>query len=239
MLKEVLVNNNLATEKTGLMVVYWGWFVTVAIVYCLILPTFQQHFSTLIMSSLGKLLIYSFLLFPFFYFPFICVVVWKNADKYTQRKIYSDLAKVSAIVGTMFLVGNGILIVGKLLIKLIFFSFITMTTLAAVNTAVVQPTMAINQIINKELSGVLGQEAELMTETIKENFFTYQYRLPNQDVKNIDKQNFYNTIRTSLIHTICNNLKGTLPQKFKFSFTYLDNKGTVITTIPISPSDCN
>jgi len=88
----------------SLVKTYWLFGVAPSVIFYLAL-TYVQHQGDILASGFGVLFVCGFVLFFFIiYSGFICIAIWRSANKYQGMKKYAILAKVAAIFGVMALI---------------------------------------------------------------------------------------------------------------------------------------
>jgi hypothetical protein len=207
-----------------LVIAYWVFGVMVSFAYNILYQIIIANISTITIGPLGHTLIYAFAAFPFFYFPFIFVAIWRSANKYTKSKWWSSLAQIAVFAGSLSLLYNGIDLAQGL------FSENSLSS-GEINEQIV--------IINKNLPKMLDNETELTNVTFENNVISFNYRIIESDNFRIDKNKFID-LDKSIITNFCKEplLKSILAGGGSVAYIYKDNQGNVVNRAVVNGASC-
>lgn len=82
---------------------YWLFGVVASIMFNITF-TYIGYQDDTFTSGFGGFIVLGWLLFYFIYSVFICVAIWRSANKYQGLQRYAVLAKVAVILGVMALI---------------------------------------------------------------------------------------------------------------------------------------
>jgi hypothetical protein len=205
--------------KVRLVITYWVWNVAAWIAYYFI----AKSLVSLHIDSKTIYLTYLVIAFPFFYFPFMYIAIWNSANNYKKSKKWAYLAKLSVILGSIFLVIAGINT------YYLYWEIFGSSIGKVVNS------------LNKKAPFKIDKETVFMSASYNKNILSYNYKLIDLDASKIDKSIFYTHFKRISINIACR--KGGLKpimayNDINISYNYFDKNSSFIQNIIVNKNDC-
>lgn len=217
--------SNLLKGHVPLVITYWLFGVIPAIIYRLIGIIFEKYYSIIVAIPHIEWLFYLYLIVPFIYFPFIYVAIWRSSNHYTKNKLWPILAKISVVLGALFLI----------------LGIVYITQYFAHKNDINYQVSEDVRLSQKSLPIKISPEMELVQISFNKNTLSYVYQLNSKKKTDLNIPFFSSLMKPQLINIVCNNegLKSYLLRGVIFSNTVLDHEHVEIYHINITPGDCH
>ena len=207
--------------EVSLVRTYWIFGVLVGALFTIASVVIEFNYIQL-SKSFGQFPMYVLLAAQYTYFPFICVAIWRSANKYTGPNYWAILAKVAIVLGVLMLISNTFTI---------YESFTKVTENQLLETA---------DLLNKSLPIMVDNVTKLHRVSAEKKWLTYHYQIIGLNSSEIDPAAIYKRMRPQLISKACGSedMKALFQNGVTVSYSYTAGNNALIANIVVTPSDC-
>ncbi len=218
------MKHNLLKGQIPLFITYWIFGIIPWIIYGLIGTMLSRFYLNIAEIPYIQFLFYLYLLFPFLYFPLIYIAIWNSSTLYTKNRLWPILAKLSVLLGVVFLLIGAVIIINQLIHR---------------NDIGYQIKKEVN-LLNQSVPVKINNSTNMEKVSFDNNIVTYEYKILNKEKEEFNIPILTLLLKAQLIRDICKHasVKNYLSKGINFSFHYVDKNGAEVCDILITQYDC-